>query len=1008
MPLNLTIVIKKHLTIVLILWSAIVSAQLQRNYTSYTVDDGLAQNTVWDAFQDYKGFMWFGTADGVNRFDGYKMYHYKWNSKDSSTLLGNSAFKFYEDSNSNLWISHNKGVSIYNRAKDYFYNVNFTIETQYGNGERFATVLGEDQKGRVWSISGNHQLIAIGKNDLKVQKRINVSNSTFNLSSIRTCVTTDKYIIGYLNDSSTTWFRLNTHTDQVDIIHGPENFTGFFTKYNDTTICAFDKYNIYLYYINQDRYIAKPIKANGVNGPLSMLVATSLAWWQGKIYLGNNTGLYVYNPIKNEFEERITSFNKSEKVGFYYVQFLRVDRSGNLWICTNGDGAKCLSPYRNKFKHYNSPESRNRLVKSISSDSANNIYTGLYAEGLITYKYNGHMEQYKFGKSTDELSHVLAQTFWNNRYLVVNDRYLKELDPITKKEISRTDVFHYKNYGYCAYPFFHHYKSKLYLSCDVAVYEIKENNKQRVLFKLNTLDTTITCFTIINDTCWWIGTTRFISEYNPVKVKWKKIPINIYTKTICLAKNKKQVWVGSNAGLYLMNTNGSVLQKFDISDGLPDDFIYGILEDKHGCFWMSHNKGMSVYNPQTKTFKHYGIKDGLQSNEFNTGAYYKDEKGLLYFGGVNGINVIDPNEINDNKNLPQIAINKILLGDLPYKTDTAYNEITQLQLSYLENTLSFDFSALEFSQPQDNMYQYKLEGYDNNWIESGKLHFARYANLPPGKYSFKIKAANGDGYWNPQPRELYINIVPPFWQRSWFYLLLVLIVLISVIGIVYYLINRQKTRMQRELDVQQKLEEERLRISRDLHDNVGAQLSFLITNVEWMLQHPEQVNEAEEKQRLQALSETGRHAILTLRQTIWAISHTALSVDDFADRFKQFALKMVEFNKSTQLHFSENFEQPQTLSPSVALNLFRICQEAFNNSLKHAQAKNINLHFACNKQHSFLFTITDDGVGFDWNDAINKGHYGLHNIKARATETNAELQIQSQIGKGTTLKLTVK
>lgn len=328
--------------------------------------------------------------------------------------------------------------------------------------------------------------------------------------------------------------------------------------------------------------------------------------------------------------------------------------------------------------------------------------------------------------------------------------------------------------------------------------------------------------------------------------------------------------------------------------------------------------------------------------------------------------------------------------------------------SYLQNTLSFDFSALEFSQPESNIYQYRLTGYDNNWIQSGTRHFARYANLPPGQYVFEVMAANADGYWNTQPRKIFISIIPPFWQRTWFYWLIILVIIGLISGLVYLFFNRQRKRLQRELEVQQKLEEERLRISRDLHDNVGAQLSYLITNVEWMLEHPDQVHKDEEKIRLQSLSETGRNAILTLRQTIWAISHNSLSVDDFADRFKQFALKMVEFNTHIQVHFTEHFETPQTLSPSVALNLFRICQEAFNNGLKHSRCKNIYIDFSNHETLSFVCSIKDDGIGFDWNDATKKGHYGLHNMKARVEETNAILDIQSTQGIGTTLVLSVK
>lgn len=999
---------KKLIFILLLVFNLPAFAQLQRNYTSYTVDNGLAQNTVWDAFQDYKGYMWFGTADGVNRFDGYTMHHYKRDSKDSTTILGNNEYKFYEDSERRLWISHTHGISIYNRKKDCFINVLFDNQAKSSILESYATVLGEDNKGRVWSVSGTNELIAISKDSYLINKRIKIYNGKFLASSFRAVISNKKFIIGYSYDSTLSWFKLDTETDKLSVLPGPKNQIGYFLKYNDSTICNFDKNNIYYYHVNQNRYETRRTKTNGLTNSLNTLVVTNLVWWEGKIYFGNNTGLYVFNPSNLEFEERITSFTKGKKVDFYYVENLRVDKSGNLWICTNGNGVKCLSPYRNKFKHYNSYELRNQLVKSISTDSTNSIYVGLYAEGLVTFNAKGMSEQYKFGKSKGELTHVLGNTIWKDRLFVVNDRYLKELNPKTKEELNRFEVYHSQKKGYCAYPFFHHYKNRLFLSCDMAIYEIKENGKNILQFKFDNLDTIITCFAILNDSTWWIGTTKVLWEYNPIKRNWKRLPANLYIKAICISKDKKKVLVGSSAGLFVFSINGIQLQNYDISNGLPDDFIYGILEDNNGCFWMSHNKGLSVFNPQSNTFKHYSLKDGLQSNEFNTGAYFKDEKGILYFGGVNGINEIDPSHIRDNLNVPNISINQILLGDLPYEIDTTYNEIKHLRFNYRENTLSFDFSALEYSQVEDNTYQYKMEGFDENWIQSGTRHFARYANLPPGEYVFKIKSANGDGYWNEVPRELAITITPPFWKRGWFYVLVILVIGSGLFALFYVIMNRQKRRLKREMEIQYKLEQERLRISRDLHDNVGAQLSYLITNVEWMLQHPEQVNERDEQQRLQAMSEAGRNAILTLRQTIWAISHNSLNIDDFADRFKQFALKMLEFDKGVQVHFTENIIPGRVLAPAVALNLFRVCQEAFNNSLKHAHCKNIQIHFESEEEAIFCFKIKDDGVGFNWEEAKKKGHYGLVNMEARAKETEAELNVVSTIGVGTELTIILK
>lgn len=398
----------------------------------------------------------------------------------------------------------------------------------------------------------------------------------------------------------------------------------------------------------------------------------------------------------------------------------------------------------------------------------------------------------------------------------------------------------------------------------------------------------------------------------------------------------------------------------------------------------------------------------MQSSEFNTGAYFKDEEGKLYFGGINGINVFDPDSIISNQSKPLIQFTSIKLFEEPLKTDTSITVLTKLKLPYDNNTLSFDFAALEFSNSSQNQYAYMLTGYDLDWIYSGTKHYTRYANLPSGNYLFKVKAANADGVWNEVPKTLEIIITPPFWRTAWFYLLMVILAFSILGAIVYLIIKRQRNKLKQELEVQQKLEGERLRIARDLHDNVGAQLSYLITNIDWMLENPDALNEQETIKRLNSLSDTGKQAILTLRQTIWAINNKELSVEDFADRFKQFALKMLEYDKSIQLQVEENIDENNMLRPGVALNLFRICQEAFNNCIKHASCKNIIIRLNSNADCVFEFVLEDDGKGFDLEAAKKTGHYGLHNMNARAEETGAQLVVSSILGQGTRLHLELR
>lgn len=965
---------------------------MQRNYTSYTVDNGLSQNTVWDAFQDYKGFMWFGTADGIDRFDGYKMHHYLNSPTDSNSIFGTTGFNFFEDNTGRLIVGHDRGLSIYDRVKDCFKNV-------YKNPAGIS-IMGMDEKGILWLTSTAKYIYGFDLNTLQIKHTIFINQSWHNSygSIISSVKIGETFFIGCANN---TIVSFNTKSLAFKIYAFTHNINSTVLSLGDNRFCSIYRGLATIYTISNDslKYTIK--KYNYADS--ARLYFSGGVLYHNKLYAGGEGGMYVFDTKTLDLEEHLTNFTNVKNDAYHYVQTVRQDKSENLLICTNGGGVYIYSPYKNKFKHYTNYAPKKSLFKAIVTTKNGIIYGGAYDGGITQFMPNGKSNLLM--PNIKEPTKTIHSIFKVSEQEMMFTSYFNMFKYNTTSGVF-TPIPVDETYYSTSYPYFQKENNQIWLNrnntTDAAIIDVYTNKKIAEI-----KNNTITCYKKIGTNTLLIGSKSGLFFYHLETKQIQKTKINGFVKSILIASNDK-IYVGTIIGLYVLNMSGEILQHFTTANQLKNNFIYGILEDNNGKLWMSHNKGLSVYNPQTKTFKHYGVKDGLQSNEFNTGAYYKDEKGLLYFGGVNGINVIDPSHIVENKNAPQIAVNEILLGDMPYKCDTAYNEIKSLTLSYLENTLSFDFSALEFSQPESNIYQYRLSGYDNNWIESGTRHFARYANLPPGNYVFQIMAANADGFWNKEPRNIFISIIPPFWQRGWFYWLMGLLGFAAIGGAFYAYNKRQQGKLQRELEVQQKLEQERLRISRDLHDNVGAQLSYLITNVEWMLQHPDRLTEQDEQQRLQAMSEAGRNAILTLRQTIWAISNTNLKVDDFADRFKQFALKMLEFDKSVQVHFTEQILPDKILSPAVALNLFRVCQEAFNNCLKHAKSTNIHIHFQSNEESLFCFVIKDDGVGFDWEQAKQKGHYGLVNMEARAKETNAELKVASEIGNGTTLTITLK
>lgn len=978
--------------IVIVCHSFFANAQLERRYSTYNVENGLVQNSVWDIHHDFRGFLWLGTADGINRFDGYTMHHYKKNALDSNSIYGISFFEFKELPNNELWICHDQGVSVYNRIKDNFDNI---IKSKFSY--RFLGI----HNNQVWVTEERYSIKVIDIKSRKVIKTIThpyLNDYAYHTTS--NAIKIGDYYLTTLNGNELMIINCKTYEINFSakeklnpelfrfIIIGKNKFIGFSSAHKCIFEYTFSNGKLSLRKIPVKKY--EPFKKT-----------TGIYYWSNEIYATSLEGFYIIDKKNYETKEYIENFGNSGK-SFNYIQHLDVDRSNNLYISTNGMGVKMYSPYLNKFPHLRTPDERTNMVKSILKTKDGKLIVGIYNEGFLVFYPNHTYKQFIYSPANLKnysFKSVLGMINYSDKEVLM--MYSDHLILFNHFTNTKKVIKHSENNEFQFFPFFvKKNNSYLFFTNDSTNSKFKildEKLSVKELFLLPKY--TATCYLEVTNHL-LIGTNKSLLIRNNTDGKIQECGINSHIKHI-YKTSKGKIFVASVNGLYEINEQGKIIKKYDVNNGLPDDFLYCTLEDNNGHLWMSHNKGLSKLNLATNTFTNYSVKDGLQSNEFNTGAFYKDENGILYFGGVNGINIIDPNKIIVNNNEPKIAINQINLFDEPYKSDTSYNEINQLNLDYFENTLSFDFSALEFTNPTHNTYKYSLIGYDNRWINSDTRHFARYANLPPGKYTFSIMAANADGVWSTSAKNIQIIIRAPFWQTTWFYILIGVFGLGIIIGIVAFILFRQRLKLKRQLKLQYELEQERLRIARDLHDNVGAHLSYLISNLDWMISHPEQLSAEEERKRLENLTETGRQAILTLRQTIWAINNQALYIEDFADKYKTFAKKMLDFSAHINIHFEENIIGKQKLSPGITLHLFRICQEALNNILKHANANTIWVSIESNSEHLFKFCIRDDGKGFDTKYDYSKDHFGLVIMRERAQECGATLQIQSSIGKGT-------
>jgi signal transduction histidine kinase/streptogramin lyase len=740
----------------------------------------------------------------------------------------------------------------------------------------------------------------------------------------------------------------------------------------------------------------------------------------GKVWLCTERGVYVFDLATECITHHFASFGPgSQSYNYVYTAFC--DRSGNMWLGTNGDGLKKLVNNTKNFRHYLGPSPKGAVVKAVfQHDSL--LYAGLFDNGIDVFHWRKGFLKKLLPANTPGLpvnTSVYAIAGYDERRILLYsngelDRELGLLDTETRgytslrqrliKEVPTLFAANGPNYPFV----FRTSDSDLVFGWLDHLVRLSHKGSELPRFEI------IKHFPGVSLTCGYrdrqgklfIGTIDGFYT-NRLGHNWSHIRPreSVLVKSLC-EDVTGNLWVGTTDGLYIYNGALKLVGHLNENNGLKNGFIYGILRDADGRMWLSHNKGLSVVDPYTRSIRHFDRGDGLQSNEFNTGAYAPGANGALLFGGINGLNAFFPDRVLENSSRPSVQLTNIMLFDQPLATDAAYTEIAQLKLPYDQNGLSFEFAALEFTNSRRNQYSYKMDGVDKDWIYAGSRRFARYPALAPGNYMFHVKGTNNDGVWQPVPRSLSIVIIPPFWQQTWFRLLAMLAALGVIIAAVW-LLQRQRYRKQlRAIELERRIQYERERISRDLHDNVGTQLSLISNNLDWIARPGQPLSQGEQSQKLDALGITAKEVITTLRDTIWALNKEQISLEELADKLKVFVSRQLNARDSVKMNFKEHLHHEVLLSPSEALHLFRICQEAVANALKYAQATELFVTITSDVD-GYSITVTDNGIGFD-PGKVGAAHYGLENIRFRASETGCDCQISSVRNEGTTVSVRKK
>ena len=793
-----------------------------------TTDDGLSQSTVTCIYQDYQGFLWFGTYDGLNKYDGYKFTVYYNNPDDSTSISNNFIWAIYEDSDKNLWIGTRDGLNLYERNLDAFKQFKSDNNSQSLSSNFIRSITG-DGKGNLWIGTNNSGLNYYNHSTGKFNKFFHEANKPGTIS--------DNNINVLFHDSrSNLW--IGTRDGNLNLRQPGKNYfehiwfkNGSFINSTITSITEDQNNGIWIGTQGQGLFRIKYISEGQseilhftsfpkqLNALSSNIILSLFSDRSGRIWIGtDDEGLNCYLPDMGTFRRYPPDKSDNKNLSHRSIWSLYEDKTGNIWIGTFAGGINLVRRYNTFFKLFKyfpgNPKSLiSNQVTAFFEEPDKRLWIATGGSGLNLFDYqNESYINYNMKNSGIGGNAVLSlyedskQRFWVGTWM----GGLNLLDRRTGK----FTIYTVQNHNLGSNNIFGIIEDKnggLWLSTFLGgiTYFNPENGQTKIYNSDNSSISDNNVNRVIRD---YLGNLWVCAEtgLNYFDVKSEKFTVYKYSKSdtnsiskgnllsIYLASDTT-LWIGTNGGLNRFNPRTKSFIKYYIEDGLPSNSIKGIIEGNDSNIWLTTNNGISCLNPASNTFKNYDISDGLQGNEFYWHSIYKSPDGQIYAGGINGFNSFYPDSIGDNPFVPPIVITEFRIFNKPMQVNTPDSPLKknisltkEMTLTYKQSVISFEFTSLNYISPMKNQYAYILEGFEDNWNYVGSKRTATYTNLDAGEYIFRVKGSNNDGVWNEIGASIKIIVEPPFWKTWWAYTLYVLFVASIIIIIVRQLIIREQ------------------------------------------------------------------------------------------------------------------------------------------------------------------------------------------------------------------------
>lgn len=966
-------------------------------FKNLSIENGLSQNTVNAILQDKKGFMWFGTKDGLNRYDGLSFRQFKHNEANRQSLGNNFITSLYEDTQGNIWVGTDAGLYIYSPEQDAFEHF-VQLSTRKTRIDRAVTMITEDSKGCIWVAVESQGLFCY---DLHRQQLVN-----YDLSKAHPSITTNVRSIAF-DTSGTVWIgvyggglyysknqlktllpylspdgkdsfsedvisrmiqgaynclyigsaggglkELNLTSGQVrDLLLTDENGESIFCRdlisYADNELWIGTESGVYIYNLRTGKYIHLHSSAYDPYSLSDNAVYSIYKDREEGVWIGSYFGGVDYYPRPYSYFEKYYPKGSSTSLHGKRVREFCQDNRGMLWVGTEDGGLSQFNPRTKEFQFF-APSAAFTNIHGLCMDG-DQLWVGTFSKGLrvIDTRTGNLLKTYV--KSGAPRSLIDNNVFAICR-TASGDLYLGTMFGLLRYNRQSDDFDRVRELNGCF------------------VYDIKEDSKGNLW--LATYANGAFCYQV-NEKRW---KNYVADEKNPHSLPYDKV-LSIFEDS------HRQIWLTTQGGGFCQfHPETDTFTCYGSRNGLPNDVVYQIVEDYDGLLWLTTNNGLVRFHPETKEVKVFTTANGLLGDQFNYRSSFKADDGTLYLGSINGFIAFNPKTFSESKYIPPVAITDFLLfnkevrvGESGSPLDKSITFSDKIVLEADQNSFSFRIAALSYLAPRMNQLVYRLEGFDEEWLSVGESPVITYSNLKYGNYVFRVKASNSDGVWNGEEISLSIHILPPFYLSVWAYCFYALLFIGCSVYTVIYFKRRGNYKHRRQMEkFEQEKEREVYNAKIDFFTNVAHEIRTPLTLIKGPLENIilKKAVDAETQEDLHIMKQNTErllnltNQLLDFRKTEsqgFRLNFTECNITEIV---RETYLRFTSLAKQKGLEFTLQLPETDFIGHVNREAFTKIISNLLNNAVKYA-ATSIHISLQANLEGEkavFHFRTLNDGT----------------------------------------------